>query len=138
MKRILVATDFSVHSRHALEHVIKLVQDSQELCRVLLLNTYQVKETDPQQAIHLHDELRKISKEKLEKERILATQLVTNPHVIIETASQMGSLKNVILQFLKFGKIDLVVLGKDENKNIESLREVLKQHQCRLLVTTLQ
>src|SRR5690606_5793055 len=107
------------------------VQETQELCRVLLLNTYEVKETDPEQVIRLHDELRKISKERLEQEREEAMKLVSNPHIIIETASHIGSLKNVVLQFLKFDRVDLVVLGREEN----ALRDLLQRHRCSLLIT---
>lgn len=138
MKRILVATDFSEHSRHALKHAIELVRNTEHPVRITLLNSYRVQETDPLRVIDLNDELRRQSKAGLEQERQEALKLIKNPHITIDTASHIGSLSNVILQLLQVGEVDLVVLGKDGGAKLASVEAMLKQKKCPFLVTSLR
>jgi hypothetical protein len=101
----------------------------------MLLNTYLVQQTDPGQVIKLNDELKNISKAGLEAERLEAVGKITNPHISIETSSHMGSLNYVILQFLQKEKIDMVAMGKNGGKHVETISTLLKQQHCPLLIT---
>src|SRR5665647_862696 len=135
MKRILVTTDFSCHSKHTIDYVLNFLCETQIPCQLLLVNTYMVQQTDPKQVILLNDELKKKSKEGLEREREEAMKKVTNPRISIDVISHMGSLKNIIMQMLKTDKMDLVAMGKDGGKNVETIAALLKQQQCPLLIT---
>lgn len=135
MKTILIPTDFSSHARYNLEYVLNLVRDTQVPCKLLLVNTYMVQQTDPREVISLNDELKQISKKGLELEKQHALRLSTNPNIQIETASHMGSLGNVVVQLLRRQKIDLVAMGKNGGKHVDSIATLLKQHKCPLLIT---
>lgn len=137
MRNIIVTTDFSNHSRNSLNCVLDFIQDTHTPCRVLLLNTYVVKQTDPEKVIEVNDELKRKSLQGLETERSEALKKIHNNNITIETSSHMGSLNNVISQIIKRTKIDLVAMGKDGGKNVELVSETLKKQQCPLLVTYL-
>lgn len=137
MRNILVTTDFSKHSRHTLMYVLKFLQETQIPCKIHLLNTYVVQNTDPDVIIALNDEMKRKSIEGLEQEKSEALKLLTNPNIVIETYSQLGSLNNVILQFLKKTSIDLVAMGKNGGRHVETVSQLLKKQQCPLLVTYL-
>ena len=138
MKRILVTTDFSPHSRHAIEYVLDLMKETASPCQIFLLNTYMVQHKDPDEIIHLNDELRKHSKANLREEKEAVLKKVTNPNIRIEVASHIGSLSNVILQLLQKEKIDLVVMGKSNGQHVEKVSNLLKQEKCPLLITFLK
>ncbi len=135
MKRILIPTDFSKHSRHTLQYVLELLQGFSTPWRILLVNTYMIKETDPNEVIKINDALKGKSKQGLELERELALQYNKNPLLTIDVASHMGSLTNVVLQLLRSENIDLVAMGKNGGRNVESVANLLKQQQCSLLIT---
>ncbi len=135
MKRIIITTDFSYHSKHAIEYVLQLMREAQIACQLLLVNTYIVQQTDPKQVIILNDELKKRSKQGLEQEKIEALKKNTNPLITIETNSQMGSLTNVIKQMLHTYKVDFVAMGKDGGRHVEQVANLLKEQECPLLIT---
>ena len=137
MKRILIATDFTPHSRKAIDCVVDFLKNSVSPCEILLLNTYMVSEKDPQKVITLNDELKLASRRNLEHERLELLKKLTNPHIFVSNISHMGSLTNVVSQLLRSQSIDMVVMGKDGGKNVENVSEVLKQNGCPLLVTYL-
>ncbi len=138
MKRILIATDFSLNSRHTLQVVLDMLKDTKQESQVFLLNTFMVQQTDPNKVIQLNDQLKKSSLEGLEAELRFAQELIQNPLVKLETVSQMGSLNHVVQQLLTKKNIELVAMGKDGGRHVESVTEVLKKHQCRILVTYLE
>ncbi len=137
MKRIIIATDFSPHSRKAIDCVIGILEDTSAIYEVLLLNTYMVKETDPQKVIHLNDELKRASKKNLEHELELLRKKLQNPNITIKIASHMGSLTNVVSQLIKANPVDLVAMGKDGGRNVENVSVILKQNGTPMLVTYL-
>ncbi len=134
MKRILIPTDFSVDSKHALDYMLNLLQETQIPSNILLLNTYMTQQKDAL----VDDQLKKKSKEGLTKAKEEALKGLLNPNISIETASQMGTLNHVILQLLKKEKVDLVVMGKDGGKHVESVAALLKKEQRPLLITYLK
>ena len=135
MNNILLTTDFSKDSSHSLDYVLDILKDSKFPVKILLLHTFMVQQTDPSKIIILNDEMKLKSKMGLEELRNEAMKKVTNPNISIEVASQMGSLKNVILQLLDTSKFDLVVMGKNGGKQIESVAALLKQRNCPILIT---
>ena len=136
MNRILVTTDFSTPSQHTLRAVLDLLRHTQSTSRILLVNTYVVdRSTDPRDLICRNDELKIRSKKNLEAQRREALEWVRNPHIIIDTASHMGSLPNVITNLIKKEKIDLVAMGRDEGNHLKQIADLLKKHQCPLLIT---
>lgn len=136
MKSIVIPTDFSPSSRYATLVVLELIKETENFCRVLLLNTFMVQHTDPDQVIRLNDELKQLSKQGLECECEAARRLVTNSNITVEVASHMGSLSNVLLHLLNKEKIDLVVLDQNGGWQMEELAGLLKQKKCQLLVTS--
>ena len=138
MNNILLTTDFTKDSSHSLDYVLDILKDSKFPVKILLLHTFMVQQTDPSKIIILNDEMKLKSKMGLEELRNEAMKKVTNPNISIEVASQMGSLKNVILQLLDTSKFDLVVMGKNGGKQIESVAALLKQRNCPILITHLE
>lgn len=135
MKNILIPTDFSRHSEYALEYVLDLMNELNIPCRLILVNTFIVNKTDPELIISVNDHLKKISKEGLAAQKEIALKKKTKAPITIETISQMGSLNNVILQFLQREKIDLVAMGKDGGRHVENVSAILKKQHCPLLIT---
>lgn len=134
MKTILVATDFSPHSRDALKGAVDLLRETQEPSKILLLNTYLVDlNQDPSTLIQRNDELKKQSRNNLEIEKSFALENVRNPLINIETLSHMGSLSNVITNLLRVEKYDLVVMAKQGCHNVEYFEELLKKYNCPFL-----
>ena len=137
MKRILIATDFSPHSRTAIDCVVDIIKDSVSDCEIILLNTYMVKETDPQKVISQNDELKLASKRSLDHEQSELKKKITNPYVSVNVASHMGSLTHVVSQLIRTNTVDLVAMGKDGGRNIENVSTILRQIGCPLLITYL-
>lgn len=136
MKNILVTTDFSPPSQYSLRYILDLLRDTQSTSRVLLVNTYFFNlNNDPRDLVQLNDELKSHSKINLEKQKREALEWVRNPNIIIDTASHMGSLSNVITNLIRRENIDLVVMGKDSGNHVEQIAELLKKQNCPLLIT---
>ena len=135
MKHILIATDFSRHSKYAIQYVLGFLQDTHIPCKITLVNTYMVQHTDPSQVILLNDELKNRSKAGLEQERNDALAKITNPNITIDISSHMGSLNHVILQLLKKTDIDFVAMGKNGGRHVETISKLLKIQKCPLFIT---
>lgn len=138
MKKILITTDFSPHSKNTIQYVLDFLQETKIPCELNLLNTYMVLQNDASQVISLNDELKKKSKAGLLKEESEAKSQIKNPLISVHTTSTMGSLKNVIFQMLKKEKYDLVAMGKDGGKHVETIQGLLKQEKCPLLITYIE
>ncbi len=141
MKTILVTTDFSPHSRHSLRYVVELIEHDPGPIRILILNTYNIPMKvgmTSGQIILLNDELKRRSKEGLEIERLAIIKLIKNSKIKIDTSSHIGTLKNVVHQLLDDEKIDLVVMGKDGGRHVESIAAFLRNYECPLLTTYLK
>lgn len=138
MKSILIATDFSKHSKYTIRFILDFMKDTKIPCNIFLLNTFLVLQSNANQVISDNDELKKISKFKLNQEIIEAKNYAANANIIIEAISHMGSLNNVILQLLHKQIFDLVAMGKDEGKHVETISTLLKEEGCTLLVTYLK
>ena len=135
MKRVLITTDFTYHSKNAVKVALELFNDSQKPCHFVLMNTYLVPEVDPELIISANDKFKKISKAGLELEREEALKLNKNPLTTFETISQLGSLTNVTLQTIEKFNINLVVMGKNGGKHVDLVAALLKQQGCPLLIT---
>lgn len=138
MKKILITTDFSAHSRHTVDYIINLFHDTQIPCNILLLNTFKVLQPDPKKVIATNDELKKLSTLGLEVERSEALRKITNPLIKVDIASHMGSLNNVVLQILQNEKVDLVGMGKKKGRHVEMMSSLLKKYNCPLLITYME
>lgn len=135
MKKILITTDFSAHSRHTVQYILNLFSDTRIPCQVLLLNTFKVLQPDPKKVIETNDELKKLSTTGLEREREEALKIIKNKLITVDIASHMGSLNNVVLQIIQNEKIDLVGMGKKKGRHVEMMSSMLRKHQCPLLIT---
>jgi nucleotide-binding universal stress UspA family protein len=135
MKNILIPTDFSRHSEYALEYVLDLINEINLPCRLILVNTFIVNKTDHDLIIYVNDHLKKISKDGLAAQKEIALKKKSKTPITVETISQMGSLNNVILQFLQRERIDLVAMGKDGGRHVENVSAILKKLHCPLLIT---
>lgn len=138
MKRILIATNFSAHSGCTIKYVLNLFKDTQIPCHILLVNTYMVQQTDPLQVILVNDELKSRSKQNLETEKVCALALIDQAAITIETSSHLGTLKNVVQHLLQKDKIDLVAMGKNGGRHVETVANLLKKLKCPLLITYLE
>ena len=138
MKRILLPTDFSPHSRHTLKYVLAFVQDTQIPCHITMVNTYMVQQTDPSQVIQLNDQLKKASMIGLEQELTDAKSLIKNLLVTVDKASHMGSLNHVVSQLIRNKEFDMVAMGKNGGRQVETISGLLKQLGCPLLITYLR
>ena len=125
MKRILVNTDFTEHSKRAILHVLDMIRDTLSPCQVLFLNTFTVHQTDPKQVMALNDERKTRSLAGLAQERKLALELLRNPQVSVEISSHLGSLQNVLAN-LADTETSLVVIAKGDIKNPDSMNAILK------------
>lgn len=135
MKKILITTDFTFDAKYTIEFVLDLFRETQIPCRIILLNTFMIQQTDPGKIIALNDEMKLRSKTGLERQRTEAMDGVRNSNISIEIASHMGSLTNVILQLLSTNKIDMVAMGKNCGKHVEKVAALLEQKHCSLLIT---
>lgn len=135
MKRIIIPTDFSSHSKHTLKYVLNMLSSSLTPFHISLVNTYLVQQTDPRQVIRINDELKKKSKEGLDRELEDAIQLNENPQISVTVIFQMGSLTHVIRQIIQTEKIHLVAMGKDGGKHVEQIEALLREQKCPLLLT---
>jgi len=138
MKRILITTDFSANSKHTIEYVLDFLHDTKILSEILLVNTFMVQQTDPLQVIRQNDEFKMRSRAGLEKEKSEALKKINNSNISVNTSSHMGTLSNVILQLLKKEKIDLVAMGKDGGRHVETVAALLREKECPLLITYLK
>lgn len=138
MKSILIPTDFSPTSKQAIQYVLDLMGETIIPTRILLVNTYMVQHKDPKDIIRINDELKKQSKNGLEKEKEETLKKISNPNISVETVSHMGSLSNVILHLLKSENIDLVAIGKNNGKLLENVSGILKEQHCPLLIASPQ
>jgi nucleotide-binding universal stress UspA family protein len=138
MKSILIPTDFSMHSEYALEHVIGLMHDAKTACRLILVNTYMSPRVEREMIITMNDQLKRISRQGLEEQKAAALKIITQPSITVESTSQMGSLNHVILQLVQTENIDLVAMGKDGGKHVDSIATILKIQNCPLLITYLK
>ena len=136
MKNVIIATDFSSHSKNTFQHVLKMLQDTKIPCQIILLNTYMVNEKDPGQVISANDRLKNESRERLEIERQEILKLISNPNITVTTASHIGSLNNVLHQLMQKDQVDLVVMGKGDQEIVAAVSKVLKNKNCRLFVST--
>ena len=135
MKRILILTDFSSHSKYTFEYVLSFLQDTQIPCHITLVNTYIVQQTDPSQVIELNDQLKRKSKTGLEQELTNAKSKISNSLITVDIASHMGSLNNVVLHMIRNKNFDMVAMGKNCGKHVEIISGMLKQQECPLLIT---
>lgn len=134
MKRILIPTDFSIHAGHTIESVLEIFRHSEEPCRIILLNTYIFRQTDRDKVMVINDELRRVSREGLQLQKDHALKSITNPNITIDTVSQFGSLKHVVLGLLQKGEIDLVAFGKNEAEKMDEITPVLRRYNCPLII----
>lgn len=136
MRNVLIATNFSPESRYTLEYVLDFLQPSRKESRILLVNTYLLNEnSDSKQLVQINDELKKNSKELLDQEVAWAVSHCSNPLVIIESASHMGTLNNVILNLLKRESFDLVAMARGRGNHMKQVSPLLLEQNCPLLIT---
>lgn len=133
--KILIPTDFSTNSKGLIDNVLESVHYSSLVTEVLLLNTFIVKETDPELVITANDKLKSDSKTFLGLLKSEADEKYKNPNIVIATASHLGSLKNVVQQILKKEKFDIVTVTKEQARELNSIRDFLKENGCLLVIT---
>lgn len=132
--KILIPTDFSSTSRTLIERVVDSLTETNTLTEILLLNTFIVKETDPEFVIVANDKLKSASRSSLEELKLLTLNKIKNPHIQVQTASHLGSLKNVIQQILKKEKFDQLTVTKDQAAELISIKDFLKEKACTFVI----
>jgi nucleotide-binding universal stress UspA family protein len=134
MKKILVATDFTEESKEAIDYAVNLLKESPDGGQILLINTYLVQQTDPREILSLNDELRKRSKEGLELEKKAVVRALDNEQVSVSVGSHIGSLINVISNLIYTDDFDLVVMKNRGGEYQETIKTLMKNKKCPLLV----
>lgn len=132
--KILLATDFSPESYYSLVRVLESVYHAEALTEILILNTFLVHETNPELVIKLNDRLKSESRERLEKLKLEAEELIKNPLVQVQTTSQLGTFRNVISQLVKKNKFDQLAVSKNIAAELAGISPVLKELSCSYLV----
>lgn len=132
--KILIPTDFSTTSRDLIEKMVDSLQETNAITEILILNTFIVSETDPELVISANDKLKSESKLSLEELKLSASERIKNPHVQIQTASHLGTLKNVIQQIMKKERFDELTVTKEQANELVSLTEFLKEKACTLSI----
>lgn len=132
--KILIPTDFSATSRDLIEKMVDSLQETNLITEILILNTFIVNETDPTLVIHANDKLKSESKSSLEELKLSAAGRIKNPHIQIQTASHLGSLKNVIQQLMKKERFDELTVTKEQASELLSLKDFLKEKACTLSI----
>lgn len=133
--KILIPTDFSTTSRSHIDKLVNSLHETNTLTEILLLNTFIVKETDPALVIEANDKLKSVSRNSLEQLKLMILSNVQNPHIKVQTASHLGTLKNVIQQLLKKEKFDQIAVSSEEQaKELFSLKDFLREKACRIAI----
>ncbi len=132
--KILIPTDFSLTSKSLIEQVVNSLHETDTLTEILLLNTFIVKETDPEQVITANDKLKSESKMSLEELKSLMMGKILNPNIQIQTVSHLGTLKNVIQQILKKEKFDQLAVTKELATELTTIREFLRDKECSFVI----
>jgi len=138
VKIILIPTDFSASSKNVIECVLSFLKEVGEDYKLLLLNTYLVPTSQPEDLIAVHDELRKKSREGLEDQRKKMESANLNARISFDTLSHMGTLENVIPHIVKNHHIDCVVMGIDQEKRKcvleKTYSHILNSIMCPLMI----
>lgn len=132
--KILIPTDFSHTSKSLIDQVVNSLHETDTLTEILLLNTFIVKETDPEQVITANDKLKSESKMSLEELKSLTMGKILNPNIQIQTVSHLGTLKNVIQQLLKKEKFDQLAVTKEQATELTTIREFLRDKECSFVI----
>ena len=117
MKRILLSTDFSENSRHAIDYALLLL-DKEEL-QYYLLNSYGIVNKVTETLISIDDILHEQSERGLRKS--LQQIGATHKPMDIRTISAHGAPATAIKNAIADKKIDLVVLGNSPGKGISEI-----------------
>ncbi len=132
--KILIPTDFSLTSKSLIDQVVNSLHETDTLTEILLLNTFIVNETDPEQVITANDKLKSESKMSLEELKSLTMGKILNPNIQIQTVSHLGTLKNVIQQILKKEKFDQLAVTKELATELTTIREFLRDKECSFVI----
>ena len=138
MKTILIPTDFSLLSKHALKYAISLSQELNHISKIVLLNTYLLPPSPPQKLVEIHDELRKKSMNQLQDELNDAKKSHLPASISLEPLSYLGSLESVLGNLTQEGKIDCIILGIDPNSKKENLLKILTHTHCPVISVPLE
>lgn len=134
METVLVLTDFSDASEHAMEFALDVLGTHQSLSRILLLNTYFVPSVSDHRVIATHDKMKKTSLEKLAKARSLALTHLKNVKITVETLSRIGAFQNIASDIIHEEKVDLVIMGTNGRKKQDEIFDLLGQNRCPILI----
>jgi len=135
MMKVLLHTEFTPASNNSLCYVLGLFKSASIPIQIMLVNTYIVQQTDPNQVIAANDEMKRKSKAKLDLEASRAKELNSNTNITFETFSHMGSLHNVFSQLASKNEINLAVIAREDVNQTEGIATMLRKSQCPLLVT---
>jgi len=114
--------------------VLDSLRETSNSTEILLLNTYIVQQTDPSLVIGLLDKMKLESKSNLEKLKAELIQGISNPLIAVATASHLGSLKNVILQFLQKDNFTELAVTKDQEIELRPIKDLIRSRDCSVLV----
>lgn len=132
--KILIPTDFSSASKGLIERVLESHHQTSTITEILLLNTFIVNETDPELVIVANDKLKLESRTSLCLLKSQAEEKNKNPHISIETASHLGSLKNVVQQILKKESFNQMAVTKEQANELASIKQFLKEKDCLIVI----
>lgn len=132
MRKILITTDFTDEAAKNINTVLRFLQDASRPVSVLLLNTYLLPRSEPSRVIELNDELKKKSRDGLAAAKKSAIEANTNPLVMIDTASHLGSLNNVVQNLMGVEKYETIAFCESGE---EKLSELIRNSAAPLLIT---
>lgn len=137
MKKIIIATDFSSHSKHATQCILKFLGESKIPISVLLLNTYLLlKVASGDDIIKINDQLKEISQKNLAHEKKQILDMVKERPITVEISSRIGSLPGVIEQLIQKEHYDFIVMGKNGGENVLKVSKLLKKNKGPSLFVT--
>lgn len=124
MKTILFPLSYVEDSGAALKELVLFLGKVEDTFQVYLLDTYMVPISSPDELIFIHDELRRQSREKLQKEADLIKGFAQAGKVSFEVISQMGTPVNAVSRLVKEKQIDAVVMAI-----VIKHQHIVKQHE---------
>jgi nucleotide-binding universal stress UspA family protein len=120
MKQILLPTDFSENSKHAIKYAVNLFKN--EDCHFTLLNTYQVPQTGAGRLVSIIDLLKEESEKDLQEFYELIKKEGLTEGFDYTLMNEHGDLLQVIKNLGKKTPYDLIVMG---TKGASGIKEIL-------------
>ncbi len=109
MKTLLIPTNFTDISRHAMDYVLKLYKD--EKLKIILLNSFEQPRTGRSMHLSLVDIMRKNSIKGLNEDQKRLEENYPDRDLTIETRAGQGTVASCVKSILNEVDVDLIVMG---------------------------